>query len=412
MVYQFLRLVTSFGIKFFYRRIYIKGIEDIPMDKPLFIACNHPAGFIEPVITACIFPRPLYFLTRGDLFKNKVLAPLLRATNQIPIFRSKDGFRNLRHNKESIKRVVEVLKAHNAIMIFIEGGTENVWHLRPLKKGMGNMILETLHQAPSLDLHILPMGITLTKSAMVGAEVFINFGKAIPVGNLSDPKEANFIQEYNKKLYPLIRENLIHLNTKRQEWYVKRWIELKNFVSTYRFYPRFSYNDMKYNEISRFSEFINNKNSAELKAIRAKLLELRSHITSEKIGFPSNGYLPNLSIQKYIFLILGVPGLLFYLLPIGLAGQITARFVGTIEFFGAVLASTILGFTLIWNILMFVILGIYWSWLNAFFLLILLALSGILYLAYQEVKDCHNNKTLKIKIENSLQNLDSICTAT
>lgn len=412
MVYQFLRLITSFGIKFFYRRIYIRGIENIPLDKPLFIACNHPAGFIEPIITACIFPRPLYFLTRGDLFKNKVLAPLLRATNQIPIFRSKDGFSNLRHNKESIKRVVEVLKAHNAIMIFIEGGTENVWHLRPLKKGMGNMILETLHQAPSLDLHILPMGITLTKSAMVGAEVFINFGKAFPVGSLSNPKEANFIQEYNRKLYSLIRENLIHLNTKRREWYVKRWIELKNFVSTYQFFPRFSYSDIKYEEISRFSEFINNKNSAELNAIRAKLLELRSFITNEKVVFPSNGYLPNLFIQKFVFLILGAPGLLFHLLPISLAGQITARFVGTIEFFGAVLASTILGCILIWYILMFVILGIYWSWINAFLLLVLLNLSGISYLAYQEVKDCHNNKPLRVKIENYLQNLNSTGTPT
>lgn len=404
MVYQFLRLVTSFAIKFFFRRIHINGIENIPMDKPLFIACNHPAGFIEPVITACVFPRPLYFLTRGDLFKNKVLAPLLRETNQIPIFRSKDGFSNLRHNKESIKRVVEVLKVYNAIMIFIEGTTENVWHLRPLKKGMANMILQTLHQDSSLDLHILPMGITLTKSAMVGAEVFINFGKAIPVGNLSDPQEANFIQEYNKKLYPLIQDNLIHLNTKRLEWYVKRWIELKNFTSTYSFYPRILYNNWKYNEIRRFSEFINNRNAVELKALRVQLLELKRLINSEKIAFPSNGYLPNLSIQKYIFLILGIPGLLFHLLPVGLAGQITARFVGTIEFFGAVLASTILGCTLIWYILMFVILGIYWSLVNSFILIILLALSGISYLAYQELKDCHNNKTLRMKIENSLKN--------
>ena len=405
MFYQFLKIITTIAIKFFFRRVYINGLENVPHDKPLFIACNHPAGFIEPVITACIFPRPLYFLTRGDLFRNKALGPLLRATNQIPIFRFRDGFSNLRQNKDSIKRVVEVLRGNNAIMIFVEGSTQNIWHLRPLKKGMGRMVLQTLEQDPQLDIHILPMGITLTKSGMPGAEVLINFGKAIPINSLADPDSANFIQEYNDSLYPLMQENLLHLNTKRYEWHVKRWIELNNFVSRYSFRPRIVYNSDKFQEIRKFVNHVNGSSPEELSNIRQQLKKNKEQIVADQLPYPSYGYLPNFSVIKYLYLILGIPGFVFHLIPIGLAGQITARFVGTIEFFGAVLAAASLGCTFLWYLIVFIVLAITWSWLYGLLLLFILAWSGISFLKYEELKECHSDAKWNEKAKNSLEEI-------
>lgn len=402
MVYQFLKIITTIAIKYFFRRIYINGLENVPKDKPLFIACNHPAGFIEPVITACIFPRPLSFLTRGDLFRNKALGPLLRATNQIPIFRFRDGFSNLRQNKESIKRVVEVLKNNNAIMIFVEGSTHNAWHLRPLKKGMGSMLMQTIQQDPHLDIHVLPMGITLTKSGMPGAEVFINFGKAIQVKKLADPDSPDFIQQYNDKLYPLMQENLLHLNTKRHEWHVKRWIELKNFTSSYSFWPRLTYNSDKFYEINKIVQNINNKSSEELSDLRQHLKETKDEITASKLPYPATGFSNNALLLKYVYLLLGIPGFIFHLLPIGLAGQLTARYVSTIEFFGAVLAASSLGCTFLWYLLVFLVLAFSWSWMYTLPLLVLLAFSGISFLKYEELAECHDNQEWKAKVKGIL----------
>ncbi|HPK09706.1 MAG TPA: 1-acyl-sn-glycerol-3-phosphate acyltransferase, partial [Saprospiraceae bacterium] len=126
MFYSFLRVLANIVIRLYYRRIYISGLENIPTDKPVMIASNHPNGFLEPIIMACIWPRDLSFLVRGDLYDNKFLQPLLKATNEIPIYRFKDGFASLRNNQKTIQTVVDQLKASRHIIIFIEGGTEAV----------------------------------------------------------------------------------------------------------------------------------------------------------------------------------------------------------------------------------------------------------------------------------------------
>ncbi len=58
----------------------------------------------------CFFPKDLPFLVRGDIFNNPVLLPLLRSTNQIPIFRFRDGFSKLRENSQTM---VESVVANN-----------------------------------------------------------------------------------------------------------------------------------------------------------------------------------------------------------------------------------------------------------------------------------------------------------
>src|SRR5690606_17363187 len=104
MVYRFFYYLANVAIRIFYRRIYINGLENIKDNQAYFISSNHPAGFMEPIIMACLFPIDLHFLVRGDLFKNPFLRWILVSTHQIPIFRMKDGFTNLRNNKETVER--------------------------------------------------------------------------------------------------------------------------------------------------------------------------------------------------------------------------------------------------------------------------------------------------------------------
>ncbi|MBK9734198.1 MAG: 1-acyl-sn-glycerol-3-phosphate acyltransferase [Saprospiraceae bacterium] len=110
MFYSFLKVLVRFVLKIFLRKIYITGLNHVDLNKAQLIASNHPNGFLEPLIMACFFPKPLYFLVRGDIFDNAILKPLLKSTNQIPVFRFRDGFSKLRGNSLTVDESTNILK--------------------------------------------------------------------------------------------------------------------------------------------------------------------------------------------------------------------------------------------------------------------------------------------------------------
>ena len=155
MVYKFLRILATIACKVYFKKIHITGLDSVPQDGPLLIACNHPNGFAEPILVSCFLPRILHFLVRGDVFNIKPLKPLLIHTNQIPIFRSKDGFSNLRNNNKSFEAVIENLSQDAAILIFVEGTTQLTKRLRPLKKGMSKLAFMAKDEFPDLKINVL-----------------------------------------------------------------------------------------------------------------------------------------------------------------------------------------------------------------------------------------------------------------
>jgi 1-acyl-sn-glycerol-3-phosphate acyltransferase len=162
MFYSFLKVLVRFVLKIFFRKIHITGVEHIQINKAQLIASNHPNGFLEPLVMACFFPKPLHFLVRGDVFDNPLLKPLLTSTNQIPIFRFRDGFSKLRENSQTMDESIKVILDKKNLLIFAEGGTESIKKLRPLQKGISRIAFQAIEKDPNLDLEIIPVGINFT----------------------------------------------------------------------------------------------------------------------------------------------------------------------------------------------------------------------------------------------------------
>lgn len=186
MTYRIFYYLANIAIRVFFRRIYLNGADKIDPSKAYLITSNHPGGFIEPVIMACLFPRDLYFLVRGDLFKKKLLGKILVATHQIPIFRFKDGFSELRNNQQSINKVVDALGERKAVMIFAEGSTKYLFHIRPLQKGFARIAFQAFDAYPDLDIDILPIGISFSNVSKMGSDVIINVGDSFSARNYYD----------------------------------------------------------------------------------------------------------------------------------------------------------------------------------------------------------------------------------
>lgn len=179
MVYAFLKVWANWVLRLFFKKIYVSGLEHLPKDKAILIASNHPNGFLEPITMACIFPRALHFLVRGDVFANPIARFWLEQTNQIPIFRFKDGFSDLRKNNKSIAEAQKKLKQKEAILIFVEGSTESDKQLRPLQKGLSRIAFQVLAQDESLPLDIVPVGINYLDSKRFRSESILTLGPAI-----------------------------------------------------------------------------------------------------------------------------------------------------------------------------------------------------------------------------------------
>lgn len=182
MLYRILRIITRLGLLGYYRKIYMHKDIDIPKDRPVILAANHPNAFTEPLLMACFSGRELHFITRSDVF-HPMLMWFFKGTHQIPIFRfvDKGGYKNLKNNKDTFSRCYDVLSKNGAILIFSEGSTRLGKTVRPLQKGTAKMAFGLVDSNPDLDPVIVPVGFTYSKPNHWNGDVMINIGEAIEI---------------------------------------------------------------------------------------------------------------------------------------------------------------------------------------------------------------------------------------
>lgn len=141
------------------------------------MACNHPNSFLDAIILATLFDKPVYSLARGDAFGKKWSAFLLKQLNILPVYREREGTEHLHKNYHTFDACTEIFKQNGIVLIFSEALCENEWHLRPLKKGTARLAMAAWQQ--NLSLKILPVGINYSSFHSFGKNIQLNFGALI-----------------------------------------------------------------------------------------------------------------------------------------------------------------------------------------------------------------------------------------
>jgi len=179
------------------------------MNGPLLIAANHPNSFLDAIIIATIFKRPVYSLTRGDVYANRLLSALLEAMNMLPVYRISEGADKLDQNYLTFGKCREIFKKNGIVLIFSEGRCENEWHLRPLKKGTARLAISSWEE--KIPLTVLPAGINYQSFLTFGKNVEINFGTPIRSADIDLTNvQGKVIGDFNElllqNLQPLVAE--------------------------------------------------------------------------------------------------------------------------------------------------------------------------------------------------------------
>lgn len=205
--------LVGIALRFYYRKIHLIGHEKIPKNRPLLIASNHPTGFIEPCIKACLFERKLHFLTRGDIFDKPLLRAFLTATHQIPVFRFRDGFERLKENQKNLNTVNKVFSNKGALVVYVEGQTTTDRKLYPFQKGMARMTRDAMKNEQSQDIGILPIAVTFSDSNLFRSSVTMKIFDVIEPKEFDLLNEKEFAREakkLTKKVHDAVLQGMFH----------------------------------------------------------------------------------------------------------------------------------------------------------------------------------------------------------
>jgi len=115
------------------------GLENIPDEGPVVLACNH-VSFVDALIIAAACRRPVRFVMDHNIFRVPVLSFVFRTGRCIPIAPSRENPELLEKAYEEIARGLE---QGDVICIFPEGRITDSGELYPFRPGITRIIQRT-----------------------------------------------------------------------------------------------------------------------------------------------------------------------------------------------------------------------------------------------------------------------------
>src|SRR4051794_11752409 len=133
LIYWLVRAVLQPFFHLYFRLSRI-GREHVP-DGPVIIASNH-RSFLDPFVIATIARRPLYYVAKEELFRNRLTGWLLNNLGAFPVRRGQG-------DADMIDTAKAILARGDAVLIFPEGTRIRPGSLGRPRRGVGRLALES-----------------------------------------------------------------------------------------------------------------------------------------------------------------------------------------------------------------------------------------------------------------------------
>lgn len=188
--YESVKFFLKISLNFYAKKIKIYGKENIPKKGAVLFAINHPNALMDPLFVTSFNPRENHFLVRADVFKKPLVKKALASLNLMPIYRIRDGRKQLSNNEEIFQKCFNILKREETLIIFPQGGHSRDRNIKPLSKGFTRIVFGALEENPDLEIAVIPVGITYQNSSTYPSKVCVQFGEVIDSKKIlnSNPK--------------------------------------------------------------------------------------------------------------------------------------------------------------------------------------------------------------------------------
>ncbi len=210
LLYRVLKWWVNLALPIFCRRIFINDPVLLKTKGPVLLACNHPNSFLDSILLDALFQQPVWSLARGDAFRRKSTAGLLRKLRILPVYRTSEGVENLQENYRTFADCISLFRQQQIVCIFSEGKCINEWHLRPLKKGTARLALKAWQK--QIPLQVIPVGLNYSSFRKFGKNVWINFGTPITADAI-DLRQSEGLQhsQFNAQLKEQLEQLVLEI---------------------------------------------------------------------------------------------------------------------------------------------------------------------------------------------------------
>lgn len=143
MIYRIFWTVLQAYIRIFFK-FRIVGVENVPKNGAAILCANHMSAN-DPISVAVPIYRPVHYMAKKELFKNKLFTWLLGQINAFPVDRSKNDMK-------AIKTALKCLKDGELMGIFAQGTRVGEGDAAAAKGGVA--LLAAKSGAPVIPVHI------------------------------------------------------------------------------------------------------------------------------------------------------------------------------------------------------------------------------------------------------------------
>jgi 1-acyl-sn-glycerol-3-phosphate acyltransferase len=134
LVYWLVRAVFQPVFHLYFRMSRI-GREHVPESGPVIFASNH-RSFLDPFVIATITRRPMYYVAKEELFRQRLIAWFLNALGAFPVRRGQG-------DADMFETAKAILDRGDAVLIFPEGTRTRPGALGRPRRGVGRLALAT-----------------------------------------------------------------------------------------------------------------------------------------------------------------------------------------------------------------------------------------------------------------------------
>lgn len=190
--YAILKQVVRFAFWISHKRITIIGKQHLNKNHPLIFAPNHQNALMDPLAVLCTTPMQPVWLARADIFKMKLVRPILRFLKIMPVYRIRDGKENLGENEKIFSQAIEVLEHKKQLGLFPEAAHSGKRQMLPHKKAVPRIaFLAESKNNFKLQLQIIPVGIYYSHYWHFNRELLVNYGAPINLKDYKTQYETN-----------------------------------------------------------------------------------------------------------------------------------------------------------------------------------------------------------------------------
>lgn len=197
MFYNFVWHLFNVFYKVFFR-LQVMGLDNVPMDKPVIIACNHISNLDPPTLGVACKTRPINFMAKIELFQIPIFSFIIRKLGSFPVKRGLS-------DKNAIKVALEKLRSNLVVGIFPEG-------TRSKDGKLGKIGPSVMSIAAKTNAIVVPAAVFGTNKISLSTpfpKLKVAFGNPIYLPEEIDDKEE--IMEYTEKMIQQIEELLVIL---------------------------------------------------------------------------------------------------------------------------------------------------------------------------------------------------------